>query len=558
MNSWLLIDCALRTTAMLVEAKDGRSRLVARGEARTTLDPEGDVRLGVCAAVRQLEEAAGRPLLRPDGGGVIRPRDAAGNGVDQILISSSVGGGLQMMVAGLVRSMTAESAERAALGAGANVLDVIAIDDGRLPHERIDRMRELRPDMFLLGGGVNEGNRQEVFEFIREVAQADVPHMPVVFAGNEALQPTVLEALGERTEVHLVKNMRPKLEQEVLEPTRQKIHELFMRHVVSRAPGFAALSTWSDQPIMPSPGAVSQLVEVVAARMQQNLLEIVVGDSTTDVCSVFDGRFNRTVSADLGLGHSLASVAVKAGRDQLMRWLPFSLQRDELMNYLRNLSLRTPTAPTDDRDLAIRQAVAREAMRLALAEHKRRASRLRGVHQARDIASIFEKPADSLVQMSQLQLIIAAASVFAWGDDRANLELLLDALRPEGITRLAIDPSMTAPQLGWLATVNAAVGYEVYLQDGLRHLGVAVCPSGHIVANQPCLQVKLTANDGSESVTQIVGGRVSILPVAEGTSVTIEPGRGLDVGAGVGRPRTLTMPASRCGLIFDTRKRVQK
>ena len=45
-----------------------------------------------------------------------------------------------MLVSGVVRSMTAESAERAALGAGAIVMDVLASNDRRLPHEKIERI----------------------------------------------------------------------------------------------------------------------------------------------------------------------------------------------------------------------------------------------------------------------------------------------------------------------------------------------------------------------------------------------------------------------------------
>ena len=60
-----------------------------------------------------------------------------------------------MMVAGVVKSMSAESAERAALGAGSIVMDVLASNDGRKPHEKITRIRQLRPDMILLSGGTD-------------------------------------------------------------------------------------------------------------------------------------------------------------------------------------------------------------------------------------------------------------------------------------------------------------------------------------------------------------------------------------------------------------------
>jgi putative cell wall-binding protein len=37
------------------------------------------------------------------------------------------------------------------------VADVVARDDGRLPHERLQRILELRPDMVLISGGVKPG-----------------------------------------------------------------------------------------------------------------------------------------------------------------------------------------------------------------------------------------------------------------------------------------------------------------------------------------------------------------------------------------------------------------
>ena len=70
-------------------------------------------------------------------------------GVDAYVSTSSAGGGLQMMVTGVV-AMTGESAERAALGAGAIVMDLIASNDRRMNYEKIERIRQLRPDMILM------------------------------------------------------------------------------------------------------------------------------------------------------------------------------------------------------------------------------------------------------------------------------------------------------------------------------------------------------------------------------------------------------------------------
>jgi len=70
-----------------------------------------------------------------DGDNIIKREKSEGDGVDIYISTSSAGGGLQMMVAGVVDKMSAESAARAALGAGSIVMDVIATNDKRMDHE---------------------------------------------------------------------------------------------------------------------------------------------------------------------------------------------------------------------------------------------------------------------------------------------------------------------------------------------------------------------------------------------------------------------------------------
>jgi len=151
----LATDCGSTTTkAILIQKMGDEYRQTHRGEAPTTVEaPFEDVTLGVLNAVTELAELSGRKLLDAEGR-IIRPTSGE-EGCDLYISTSSAGGGLQMMVAGVVRSMTAESAERAALGAGSIVMDVIALNDRRMTHERIERIRQLRPDMILIAGEVD-------------------------------------------------------------------------------------------------------------------------------------------------------------------------------------------------------------------------------------------------------------------------------------------------------------------------------------------------------------------------------------------------------------------
>ncbi len=75
-----------------------------------------------------------------------------------------------MMVAGAVKTMSALSAQKAALGAGAIVMGVIASNDRRFPHEKIERIRNLRPDMILLSGGTDGGTVSHVVELAEFMA----------------------------------------------------------------------------------------------------------------------------------------------------------------------------------------------------------------------------------------------------------------------------------------------------------------------------------------------------------------------------------------------------
>ncbi|MHC4992545.1 MAG: glutamate mutase L, partial [Planctomycetota bacterium] len=191
-NVILATDCGSTTTkAILIQKIDGVYRQTHRGEAPTTVEkPVADVTKGVSNSVTEVGELAGRTLL-DENGTLIHP--ASGDtGCDIYISTSSAGAGLQMMVAGVVAEMTAASAKRAALGAGAIVMDVIAANDKRRPHEQIQRIRDLRPDMMLLSGGTDGGNTTQVVQIAELIAPAKPQPrfgseftLPLIYAGNK-------------------------------------------------------------------------------------------------------------------------------------------------------------------------------------------------------------------------------------------------------------------------------------------------------------------------------------------------------------------------------------
>jgi uncharacterized protein (TIGR01319 family) len=565
-KSVLATDCGSTTTkAILIEKNEaGEYRLATRGEAPTTVEaPVEDVTRGVLNAVREVQELRGRPMIEDDA--IIRPQQGD-RGVDIYISTSSAGGGLQMMVAGVVKKMTAESAARAALGAGAIVMDIIATNDRRLPHQKIERIRQLRPDMILLAGGTDGGTVRHVVA-LGELLRAAQPRprlgtgydLPIIYAGNIEVRSQIRAMLAEKASLQFVDNVRPVLEEENLGPARDAIHELFMEHVMAQAPGYGKLMSWTDVPIMPTPGAMGLIIQELARRDQVNVVGVDIGGATTDVFSVFDGTFNRTVSANLGMSYSISNVLAEAGIASIQRWVPFGLEEAELRDRIGNKMIRPTTIPQTLDELKIEQAIAREALRLAFIQHKQFAVKLRGVQQERTIADAFsQQTSNSLVDMMKLDLLVGSGGVLSHAPRRMqSMLMMIDAFQVEGITELAVDSIFMMPHLGVLSTVHPAAATEVFEKDCLIRLGTCIAPVGQAPRHAPWLLDIAVTGNGAGKREQLRPGELRHMPLGPDDTATLSltPARGVDIGAGPGHRLDKTVRGGVCGLIFDGRGR---
>ncbi len=570
-RSILATDCGSTTTkAILIEKRGEEYQLIVRGEAPTTVEaPVEDVTAGVINAVTEVEELAGRKLLND---GVILKPQRGDEGVDIYISTSSAGGGLQMMVAGVVRNLTAESAERAALGAGAIVMDVIASNDKRLPHEKIERIRHLRPDMLLLSGGIDGGTTSHVVELAEIIAAARprprlgiAYELPLIYAGNIDARESITERLQGVMALEIVDNLRPVLERENLMPTRHKIQDQFLEHVMAHAPGYRKLIDWTDAPIMPTPGAVGEIIQTVSEQQDIEVVGVDIGGATTDVFSVFKNRegepiFNRTVSANLGMSYSVSNVLAEAGLENVLRWVPFDIEVSDLRNRIKNKMIRPTTIPQTLQELILEQAIAREALRLAFEQHKQLAVELRGVQQQRTISEAFDQAesGQTLVNMLSLDMLVGSGGVLSHAPRRQQAMLMMiDAFQPEGITHLAVDSIFMMPQLGVLAQVNPEAATHVFERDCLIHLGTTIAPVGVAKVGETCLSIEVSTPNNAPITEDIPYGdlRRYPLPLGEKATLTLQPSRRFDVSAGNGHPVEVEVMGGVVGLVIDTRGR---
>ncbi len=572
-------DCGSTTTkAILFEKVGDEYRQTYRGEAPTTVEaPFEDVTRGVLNAIQEVEELSGRPMLDEDGKFIkpARMEDGRPVGVDIYISTSSAGGGLQMLVSGVVRKMTAESAERASLSAGAIVMDTISVNDKRMPHEQIERIRQLRPDMILLAGLTDDSQRIDHVVSLAELIRAANPrprlgqsyNLPVIYSGTQNAREEITEILGEKTDLTITENLRPSLERENLDPARDAIHDLFMEHVMQQAPGYKKLMSWTDTPIVPTPGAVGTIIERISQIESVNVVGVDIGGATTDVFSVFPivengkkrPKFNRTVSANLGMSYSIANVLASAGLDKIMRWVPFDTDERALRNAIKNKMIRPTTVPQTLQDLVIEQAVAKEALRLAFLQHKEFATSLKGVQTARTISDAFDQSEGGLtiVNMMALNLLVGSGGVLSHAPRRVQTAMmLLDAFLPEGITMLAVDSIFMMPHLGVLSELHPQAAAEIFEKDCMIHLGDSIAPRGRGKPGKPAMKITLDLPDGQIKET-LSFGDLRLVPLGDGEQARLvaEPIRGVDVGAGAGKPLETTVHGGVVGLLFDLRGR---
>ncbi len=506
-SEFCITDVGSTTTKALLFLRQSGAWQSFRCETPTTVEkPHEDVTVGVLRALRGLENLTGRTLVRDSAPSI------------PYLTTSSAGGGLAMVVTGLVYNLTAGTAHRAALGAGAIVLDVISMDDGRTPYRRIEDLKRLRPDMVLIAGGF-DGDAISAPVFLAELLVEAGLHpklnpgarMPVIYAGNTRAADHVREALGNGFVFLAVPNVRPELERENLEPTRTAIHELFMDHVMSQAPGYEKLKQWVAAPIKPTPAAFGSILKLLANATGHRIMAVDIGGATTDVFTARADDVFRTVNANLGLSYSILNVAELAGITPIRELYHPHLTDSAMWNLIGNKYINpTRLARTPDEMLS-EWASAAVAIREAVRQHLKLRDGVRPEPGPvrRDLDELLKgprtkpRPATPFTG-TECDLLIGSGGILSHSPRPAAAAVLLDALAPAENVELAVDSEFMFPHLGALAEVNPKIAVELVQKLGIVKLDRAN-------RKPPAGYVPPAREEGSAPVVQCSSGLVRSL-----------------------------------------------
>jgi hypothetical protein len=425
----------------------------------------------------------------------------------------------RIALAAVSGELSGASARRAAESAGWTVEVTATADDGRSLTERLAALQEVDVDAWLLSGGFETGRAEQALEMAGLVAAArGSSGEPVLWAGATSLADEVA-LLFEPDALTVVPNARPSATDEDPLPLRHALEELLQSAI-------EPAGTRQHTPV-----AFRRSVAELARATGRRIMGVDVGSHyLTWVRSDDEGAAESRVFAAGGLASARQATG---GPSRLARWMPMAIDDMAVADALQNLNARPATLPQTEDELAIVHAAVRQQLALAL--------EMDGV--------AGDGPGVDL-------LIGAGRSLAAAPRPAQAAQMLLDGMRPLGVTQLAVDAAGVLPPLGALDDAEIAEGMGVLRDDLLVPLGTSVvCRGGR--PGQLLMRVSIHRT-GWPAIgpIELRSGQLQVVPLARGHDAELEID--LHNGASLGGPRrarhaTASAMGGVVGLILDAR-----
>lgn len=553
-ESILAIDVgAAMTRAAFFDVVEGQYRFVAAGQAPTTAEaPFKNVGIGVREAVKNLQAILGTTLLGPQDDNLIAPSQPDGSGVDAVVATISAGPAARTVVAGLLPDVSLHSARRLAETTYSRVVETLDLSDRRKPDQQLDSIVKNRPDLVILAGGTDGGASRSILKMLEAVGLAcylmpEEKRPMVLYAGNRKLANDVQELLGGHAgKLEISYNARPELETEDLEPASYSLAGLVTKLRQRQIKGVEELNLWAGGNLLPTAYAQGRMIRFLSKlyESQRGLLNVNLGASAATVAAGFNGELTLGVYPQFGMGENLGGLLQHTEIEDIMRWMQLDISSNTLREYLFQKSLHPATIPATVEEHAILQAIARQALYLA-------------VRAAQKNFPASAKPAQADL-MPKLDLILAGGGAVAESASLGqSLLLLLDAIQPVGIMPILLDQNNLLALMGAAATRNNFLPVQVIESGAFIGMGTVVSVVASANIGDQVVRAKLTYQDGTEARADVKFGGLEILPLASGQTarLSLAPLRRADAGLGPGRSGSLTVTGGAMGVVIDARGR---
>ncbi len=550
-DSVLVIDVgAVTTRAMLYDVVDGRYRFLAMGTSSSTAgSPFHDVGEGVRCAIDALQATTGR-LLVDSSSRLIMPSKSDGSGVDICAATLSAGKPLRVVSVGLLEGVSAESAQQLATTTYADVVERLSLNDRRSQTDRLDVIVRARPDLIIMAGGTEGGASHSVLNLLEAVGLAcyllptnEKPE--VLYAGNSELMGEVDSAIAQVAHLSVAPNIRPAIEVEQLAPAQKQLSQIYRAVRSRQIIGVNELNQWTGNRLVPASAAFGRIVRFLSKVYDpaKGVMGIDLGASAATLAASFSGDLVLGVYPDLGLGVGLPHMLDGSSIEDIQRWLPIELSEADLRDYMHNKALYPGRLPATGEELALEQALARQAIQLAL---KRLAPR-------------FPKQGAGDGLLPPFEPVLATGSVLGKAPlPGQSLLMVLDGMQPVGVTTIVLDQNGLAAGLGAAAEVNQILPIQILESNTFCNLGTVISPVGNTALGSPALRVKVAVEGGNETSLEVKHGALEVIALPPGKPATLhlQPLNRFDVGmGGPGRGGSVRVVGGALGVVIDARGR---
>lgn len=421
----------------------------------------------------------------------------------------------RIAVVAVSRELSGGIARRAAEAAGWQVSEMMTMDDGRALSERLATLQAADVDAWLLGGGFDDARSPRALEAAALVAAArPTDGGPVVWAGSTTLAEEVasLFELGATT---VVANPRPDARHEHPGPLRDHLLGLLRRTVVREDATHLSSIAF--------PRAVSSLAVDGGLRV----LGVDIGArAAIRALAEPDGATAVRVHATGGLA---GAILAPGGAGRVARMAGDAGEEAAVADLLQTLRTRPASLPMTPEELSATHAAARL-----------------------QVAAVVEDGVSG-----PLDLVVGAGRTIAAAPHPAQaMRILLDGVRPIGVTQLAVDAASVLGPLGSLPDDEIGEGIASLSDDVLLPLGTAVVSRG----GQPGqVAMRVTVHRfgwPTPTPIEVRVGQLHLVPLPRGqeAELTIEPGNGISLGAARRSPRVQARATGGAvGLVLDAR-----
>ena len=423
----------------------------------------------------------------------------------------------RLALAAVSREVSGAAARRAAESAGWLIVESASADDGRALTDRLVALQAAEVDAWLLVGGFEGAHSDQALEITALVAAARGDRAePVIWAGSSRLGDEVA-GLFEPGAVTQVANPRPSPEREDPAPLRLYLEELLTRTVEPETARHL------------SPVSFRRALAQLSRETELRIMGIDLGMRFATVV-LADGRGEAEGRVFARGGLTAAALTAPSGSGRVTRGMPEPIDELTVADTLQNVGARPATLPQTDEDLAVLHGAARQQLASIVADEMR---------------------------AEGIDLLVGAGRVIAAAPRPAtSAQMLIDGVRPVGVTALAIDGGALLGPLGSLEDSEIGEGMAALREDLLVPLGTSViCRGGR--AGHVAMRVTLHRS-GWPSIgpIEVRSGQLQIIPLGAGQFAELEVG--LEEGASLGGPRRsrrawAEVSGGSVGVILDAR-----